>query len=44
MSAFTDVNLMDGQDDTVYREFFATPLNAAAAQALTESDRNGLHV
>ena len=38
MSVFTDTRLMDGQDDTVSTEFFPTPLHAAAAPALTESD------
>ena len=38
MSVLTDVRLMGGDDDTVYSDFFPTPLNAAAMQALAESD------
>ena len=44
VSVFTDVRLMNGQDDTaVYTELFPTP-NGAAVQALAESDRNDLHL
>ena len=44
MSIFTDARLMDGQDDALYTEFFPAPLNAAAAQALSETDWHILHV
>ena len=44
MRVFTDVRLMDGQDDALYTDFFPAPLNAAAAQALSETDRHELHV
>ena len=42
MSVFTDTRLMDGQDDTASAICFPTPLPAAAAQVLTESDRAGI--
>lgn len=44
MSVFTDGTLMDGQDDTVHTNFFRAPLNAAASQALSETDWHELHV
>ena len=44
MSVFTDVRLMDGQDNALYTDFFPAPLNAAAAQALSETDWQELHV
>ena len=44
MSVFTDVRLMDGQDDALHTYVFPAPLKAAAAQALSETDWHELHV
>ena len=44
MSVFTDVTLMNGQDDALYTDFIPAPLNAAAAQALSGTDWHELHV
>ena len=42
MSVFTDVELMDGHDDTNYTDCFPPALNPAAAQALEEIDKHTL--
>lgn len=44
MSAFIDVRLMGGEDDTVSTHFFPVPLHAAAVQALTQSDRTDVEL
>ena len=44
MSVFTDVRLMDGQDDALFTDFFPALLNAAAAQALSVTDWHELNV
>ena len=44
MSLFTDTRLVDSQDDTCVHGIFPCPLNAAAAQALSETDWDELHV
>ena len=44
MSVFTDVRLIDGQDDALFTDFFSAPLNTAAAQALSETDWHEPHV
>lgn len=43
MSVFSNVQLVDGKDDTADTVSFSS-LNAAAAQDLEESDRHALHV
>ena len=42
MSVFTDVELMDGHDETNYTDFFPPALNPAEAQALEEIDKHTL--
>ena len=44
MRVSTVARLMDSHDDTVYTEFFPAPQNAAAAQALSETDCHEPHV
>ena len=38
------MRLTDGYDDTEYTEYFPCPVNLAAAEALTDSDRNDVYV
>ena len=42
MSVFTDVELMDGHDETKYTDCFPPALNPAAAQALEDIDKHTL--
>ena len=44
MSVFTDARLMDGRDDTMYTDVFTAPPNAAAPQAISDTDWHELHV